>query len=75
MTNTDELRKLFPSIKRKPPTNGDRIRSMTDEKLANWYFNEFFKKTPYCIIPDCTEKNRCEDCLIAWLKQGVNDEV
>lgn len=59
----------------KPPTNADRIRSMTDEELAEWIAK----------ISDCGECEVCshvkcmaseESCACAWrdwLKQEVSD--
>lgn len=55
-------------------TNADRIRSMTDEKLAKWMcgFNT-------CIIPFepdseayCTGEH-CEECILKWLKSEVEE--
>ena len=51
------------------PTKADRIRAMTDEELADWYFNEFFRKVPYCRKEECYEDAPCEECLLDWLKQ------
>ena len=50
-------------------TNADRIRSMSDEELAKWYFEEFFPEAPYCDKPECFADNDCVVCLIDWLKQ------
>ena len=55
----------------KPITNADRIRAMTDEELANWYFNEFFPNAPYCNKLECYRDSPCEQCLLDWLKQEV----
>lgn len=43
-------------------TNGDRVRAMSDEELAEW--NNF------CPYPtdECTLKG-CTNCIRAWLKQ------
>ena len=56
-------------------TNADRIRSMSDKELAYWYFNEFFRKTPYCRKEECYEDTPCEECLLDWLKEEVVDGV
>lgn len=52
-------------------TNADRIRSMTDEELANWYFDKFFPCVPYCsMLQDgCPEHDDCKICLLEWLRQ------
>lgn len=66
--NFDELYKHRKVIK--PKTNGDRIRKMTDEELANWYFDKFFPCVPYCsILDECPEHDDCKICLLEWLKE------
>lgn len=53
-------------------TNGDRIRAMSDEEIA-----EFFGKTPICEripIEKCSEYDACPDCWFAWLKQPVKED-
>ena len=51
-------------------SNADRIRSMTDEELANWYFDKFFPCVPYCSTLDkCPEHDDCKICLLEWLKK------
>lgn len=47
---------------KKPMTNGDRIRAMNDEGLAE--FNSF---CPF-IDEECTRKG-CIACVLEWLKQ------
>ena len=53
-----------------PMTNGDRIRSMSDEELAkfipDWSYTNACKcdQQPYV---DCN--NECEKCVAEWLKQ------
>lgn len=52
----------------KPMTNGDRIRAMSDEELAE--FNSF---CPF-IDEECARKG-CITCVLEWLKQPVEDEA
>ena len=53
-----------------PKTNADRIRSMTDEELAEWYFDKFLPCVPSCsILDECPEHDDCKICLLDWLKQ------
>ena len=52
-----------------PKTNADYIRAMSDKELAYWYFNEFFRKVPYCRKDECYEDSPCEECLLDWLKE------
>ena len=52
-------------------TNGDRIRSMSDEELARVIDN-----TEICqhrTMFECRENygGKCESCILDWLKQGV----
>ena len=51
-------------------TNADRIRSMTDEELAEW-LNGFSE----CLIPndDCLDKY-CNNCVLKWIKSEVECE-
>ena len=54
-----------------PMTNADRIRSMTDEELANIiecpYGNPYFDEHLPC-------KGSCHDCLLIWLQQPAGEE-
>ena len=55
------------------PSNADRIRSMTDEELA-----ELFQKLccPYSLggKVDCNIENRgCGNCWLSWLKATVEE--
>ena len=53
-----------------PLTNADRIRSMTDEELANIiecpYGNPYFDEHLPC-------KGSCHDCLLIWLQQPAEE--
>lgn len=50
----------------KPKTNGDRIRSMTDEELIpvlhHYVCIQFPQQCPY---------EHCDDCVRAWLRERV----
>ena len=50
-----------------PMTNADRIRSMSDEELANFVH----EGCPY-IEEECTMKG-CVKCIIEWLKQPLKE--
>ena len=54
----------------KTMSQGDRIRSMTDEELAEW-LNGFSE----CLIPndDCLDKY-CNNCVLKWIKSEVGCE-
>lgn len=51
-------------------TNADRIRAMTDEKLADYLYSMTFNCPPV----NC-ESDGCEVCWLDWLKQkgGLNE--
>ena len=56
----------------KPMTNGDRIRSMTDEELAEFILDKrengtCFNNKCYYYVPN----KGCDDCTLEWLKQPV----
>lgn len=50
-----------------PMTNADRIRSMSDEEMA-----EFISSIPMCVGKDedlnC-EIDRCKECFLKWLQK------
>lgn len=58
-------------------TNADRIRSLSDEELAEWLGNMIY---PECVCCPADDQGWCSDCeskWIAWLKEeveGDNDE-
>lgn len=79
-----KLMKYCPvySPKPKPQTNGDRIRAMTDEELAEWLSDALHENSVtgglcpqtiefarVCYSADCNNKN----CIAAWLKTEVDD--
>ena len=54
------------------PTNADRIRSMTDEELAQYMGDvQTWGGCPNHGARNCTEN--CADCWLDWLKQEVTD--
>lgn len=64
---------ICSGFKQKPMTNGDRIRNMTDEELAEVI------KHPCDIwnhIPTewCASRSCGYQCSLDWLKQEANDE-
>lgn len=54
--------------KPKPLTNADRIRSMTDEELAEEMGTTIDRCPPSSTI---CPKGGCQDCWLGWLKQEV----
>lgn len=48
----------------KPITNADRIRSMTDEELAEWLGDMIY---PECVCCPADNDGWCKDCKTKWL--------
>lgn len=69
MYATNELIALVKKNEKRPTTNADRLRSMTDEELA-----EFIS---YCGCPnhamDC--RASCKDCTMKWLQQPAEGDA
>lgn len=53
-----------------PQTNADRIRSMSDEELAD-YFSEL-SCWPNANKDACMGMANCDKCWLSWLKQEVS---
>lgn len=57
-------------------TNGDRIRSMSDEELAkfipDWSYTNACKLSEEAYV-DCN--NECEKCVADWLKQEADHDT
>lgn len=66
----------------KPPveTNADRIRSMTDEELAE-FFTPFYYDGPKFYCPaqadvgegECAAKSDCRQCWLDWLREEAEE--
>ena len=57
-----------PSTIGKPITNAERIRSMTDEELAEFLNRPFGAIPPKMDCKDC-KFDTCEECWRAWLEE------
>lgn len=55
-------------------TNGDHIRAMTDEELAEKASRMSF--CPYCPVKDCCgcEPDECPKALLVWLLSQAKSE-
>ena len=64
---------IFREVTAPPKTNGDRIRQMTDEELA-----EFLDELSGCRLCDGYKRGICNnDCLkghVAWLRKEVSED-
>lgn len=74
----DELykRRIGEALKPKSLTNADRIRSMTDEELAEWFGKIQYDTAYYCAGED-KQKYPYPDGWLDWLKQeadGARDD-
>ena len=60
------------NAKRKPPTNADRIRAMSDEELAELIDRETDSCAP---TGDCEKMSRdCKACWLEWLQQPAEED-
>lgn len=64
----------------KPMTNGDKIRAMTDEELAEFidiYNIEDICKTRCAVVnyQDCIGCENCKGNILLWLKQEVSEDA
>ena len=68
----EKWKRKKPLIKKKPQTNANHIRNMTDEEMAEWLKSIRFNWI--CIPRDngnrCADfKDDCKTCWFNWLKQ------
>ena len=71
----DKCQKVeIPNWEAIPVTNAQKIRSMTDEKLAEFLSEEIFT-IPECnrldVVTRCDED--CNRCWLEWLKEEATD--
>lgn len=53
-------------------TNGDKVRNMTNEELADFLYNGCdVINYPFCAIPGFS----CRECYLSWLKEEYHEEV
>lgn len=58
-----------------PKTNADKIRSMTDEELANFFLYDDSDFCPLCEYNGTTcDGYGCREAMIKWLKQPAEGE-
>ena len=69
---SDECR-TYRQFRPKPVTNADCIRSMTDEKLAEWLWLKVGKCPPFNVCPSQRIPCEAKDCWLDWLKQEATD--
>lgn len=72
----EEWKQKNPPIQRKPQTNADKLRSMSDEELANAkiicpYSAENMDTCEKWIVSGDTRD--CAACALEWLRQEAKD--
>ena len=73
-TEDSECAKFNAQIMDQPLTNGDRIRTMTDEELANFIKNHNIcdiRSHEECKISYC---GVCSQCILDWLQDPAKEE-
>ena len=63
----EEWKRKNPPIRRKPMTNADRLRVMSDAELAEW-FDRHAAEPLWCVLPECPDHEECVKCILGWLK-------
>ena len=70
----DDEKPCKHKVEEKKKTNADRVRAMSDEELAHWYFTALYDMPqPNCSKTTLCVRYSCKDCLLEWLKQEVHD--
>lgn len=65
------------TFRTKVRTNGDKIRQMTDEELAEWLIgHNNCDICALCSFGACRVESECGEGILEWLKQDIdpNDE-
>ena len=66
----------FCEYRRKKQTNADRIRSMSDEELADFInrceMNDIDYAKTFCDL--CNGQYECDQCRLDWLQQPAEGE-
>ena len=62
-----------------PQNNADRIRSMTDEELADNWMRDFVvcHRCAYCYECECDEYvtyEKCKEGIVEWLRQTAEED-
>lgn len=60
------MMECMKSMAKKPQTNSDRIRSMTDEEFAEVLFGSCIE---HMGVEECSHlEEACKSCVLDWLK-------
>ena len=54
-------------------TNRNKIARMNDEEMVQFLVHDFDEiyLNEICKIPECKVENKCEDCVLKWLREEV----
>ena len=78
----DKAKEIAAKIREHPKTNGDRIRQMTDEELAEWL--DHVAGCGVCVLNEgkyrysgdhCAHEYDCIQYIEKWLKQEVQSDA
>lgn len=70
MTEDERIEMLYGKTD-KPMTNADRIRSMTDEELAELLRD--YQCNTCDFLGFCEETDKCKEEIFKWLKERASD--
>ena len=63
---------VMQTFRMKVRTNGDKIRQMTDEELAEWLIgHDNCDICALCSFGACRTESECKNGVLEWLKQEV----
>lgn len=66
------MMECMKSMAKKPQTNADRIRSMTDEELAEVLFGSCIE---HMGVDECSHpEEACKSCVLDWLKAESEEQ-
>lgn len=54
-------------------TNGDNIRSMNDEQLAEFVLNCTNNDIGFCHVGMCLDNESCTECALKWIQQSIKE--
>lgn len=69
------LKEIAAEISAKPKSNGDRIRQMTDEELAEWLAEHGNCRVCAWYKKECVKHVTCKRGVAEWLKQEVIEDA
>lgn len=68
-----EVREKAQKESNKVITNGDNIRSMNDEQLAEFVLNCTNNDIGFCHVGMCLDNESCTECALKWIQQSIKE--